>query len=125
VKPSYSCTWTLPHQTALFDLAVFTRMCLPIEDGLRASRLGFEDLDCPTRLLAHGRHLRTRTRESPHPGRASRRANGEQRTFVERRVDAGDPNFIRILDEIGGMERYEHRLRWWQASQEAFVRALG
>lgn len=33
-------------------------------------------------------------------------------------------NFIRMLDEIGGMEQYERRLRWWQASRETFVRAF-
>jgi hypothetical protein len=29
-----------------------------------------------------------------------------------------------MLDEMGGMERYERRLRWWQASRETFVQAL-
>jgi len=46
-------------------------------------------------------------------------------SFVQRRVEAGDPNFIRMLDEMGGMKRYERRTRWWQASRETFVRELG
>jgi hypothetical protein len=45
-------------------------------------------------------------------------------SFVQRRVEAGDPNFIRMLDEMGGMKRYERRLRWWRASRETFVGAL-
>ena len=45
-------------------------------------------------------------------------------SFVQRRVEVGDPNFIRMFDEMGGMERYERRLRWWEASRETFVRAL-
>ena len=44
--------------------------------------------------------------------------------FVERRVAAGDPNFIRMLDEMGGMERYDRRRRWWKASRPSFVLAL-
>ena len=44
--------------------------------------------------------------------------------FVRRRVEAGDPNFIRMLEEMGGMQRYERRRRWWEASRGAFVGAL-
>ena len=44
--------------------------------------------------------------------------------FVQRRVEAGDPNFIRMLDDMGGMERYERRRRWWEANRAAFVDAL-
>ena len=44
--------------------------------------------------------------------------------FVQRRVDAGDPNFIRMLKKMGGMERYNRRLRWWEENRESFVRAL-
>jgi hypothetical protein len=45
-------------------------------------------------------------------------------SFVQRRVEAGDANFIRMLDDMGGMERYDRRLRWWQSSRKTFVRAL-
>jgi Phosphotransferase enzyme family len=34
----------------IFDLAAFARMCVPIDDDISASRLGFEDLDRPARL---------------------------------------------------------------------------
>ncbi len=44
--------------------------------------------------------------------------------FVQRRVDAGDPNFIRMLEEMGGMERYVRRRRWWEASRAGFADAL-
>jgi len=49
----------------LFDLAAFARMCVPIDDDLNTSRLGFKDLDRPARLRlvadtygldAEGRH---------------------------------------------------------------------
>jgi hypothetical protein len=108
----------------LFDLAAFARMCVPIDDDLSASRLGFEELDRPARLRLvadtyaldpEGRHSLVELLDGPMESGGS---------FVQRGVTAGDPNFIRMLDEMGGMERYERRLRWWQASREAFVRAL-
>ena len=108
----------------LFDLAAFARMCVPVDDDLSASRLGFEDLDRPARLRlvadtygldAKGRHSLVELLDG------SMERGG---SFIQRRVEAGDPNFIRMLDEMGGMERYERRLGWWQASRETFVRAL-
>ena len=108
----------------LFDLAAFARMCVPIDDDLSASRLGFRELDRPARLRlvaetyglnAEGRHTLVELLDRPMENGGS---------FVQRRVDAGDLNFIRMLDEMGGMERYERRLRWWHASRETFVRTL-
>ena len=108
----------------LFDLAAFARMCVPIDDDLSARRLGFEELDRPARLRlvadtyvldSEGRHTLVELLDGPMENGGS---------FVQRRVEADDPNFIRMLDEMGGMERYERRLRWWRASREAFVRAL-
>jgi hypothetical protein len=108
----------------LFDLAAMARMCVPIDDNVSASRLGFEDLDRPARLRlvadtygldGEGRRTLVELLDRPMESGGS---------FVQRRVAAGDPNFIRMLDEMGGMERYERRLRWWQASRETFVRAL-
>jgi aminoglycoside phosphotransferase (APT) family kinase protein len=108
----------------LFDLAACARMCVPVDDDLNASRLGFKDLDRPARLRlvadtygldAESRHALVELLDQPMESGGS---------FVQRRVEAGDPNFIRMLDEMGGMERYERRLRWWQASRETFVQAL-
>jgi hypothetical protein len=108
----------------LFDLAAFARMCVPIDDDLSASRRGFEDLDRPARLRivadtygldAEDRHILVELLDGPMESGGS---------FVQRRVEAGDPNFIRMLDEMGGMKRYERRLRWWRASRETFVGAL-
>ena len=108
----------------LFDLAAFARMCVPIDDEVNASRLGFRDLDLPARLRliadtyglgAEDRHALIELLDRPMESGGS---------FVQRRVEVGDPNFIRMFDEMGGMERYERRLRWWEASRETFVRAL-
>ena len=45
-------------------------------------------------------------------------------TFVRRRVEAGDENFVRMLAEMGGMERYERQRKWWHASRSSFAAAL-
>lgn len=108
----------------LFDFAAFARMCVPIDDDLSASRLGFKDLNRPARLRlvayaygldAEGRHTLVELLD---------RAMESGGSFVQRRVEAGDANFIRMLDEMGGMERYERRCQWWRASRETFVLAL-
>lgn len=108
----------------IFDLAAFARMCVPIDDDISASRLGFEDLDRPVRLRlvtdiygldAEGRHVLVELLE---------RAMESGGSFVQRRVEAGHANFIRMLDEMGGMARYDRRLTWWRSSKETFVRAL-
>lgn len=44
--------------------------------------------------------------------------------FVRRRVEAGDPNFIRMWKEIGGRERFDRRRRWWTEHRSEFIDAL-
>ena len=44
--------------------------------------------------------------------------------FVLRRVEAGDPNFIQMWEEMGGMERFDRRRRWWAEARAAFEVAL-
>jgi len=44
--------------------------------------------------------------------------------FVRRRAEAGDPNFVRMLDAMGGMHRYERRWRWWETNRTAFAADL-
>ena len=43
---------------------------------------------------------------------------------VQRRVDGGDPNFLRMPEEMGGMERYARQRRWWEASSQEFAHAI-
>ena len=109
---------------ATFDLAAFARMCVPIDDDGSARRLGFEVGDRPGRLRlvsdVYGLGAVGRQAVLAHLDRSMQGGGA----FVERRVAAGDPNFIRMLDEMGGMERYDRRRRWWKASRPSFVLAL-
>lgn len=108
----------------IFDLAAFARMCVPIDDDLSANRLGFGPLDRPDRLRlvadTYGLDAKGRSELVRHMDRPMRGGGA----FVQRRVDAGDPNFIRMLEEMGGMERYDRRLRWWEENRDSFARAL-
>ena len=90
---------------------------------------------CPAPRVGNGRspgppatgrrHLRAR----PRPARDELlwhldRSMDEGGSFVRRRVEAGDPNFIRMLASMDGMERYERRRRWWEASRADVAGAL-
>lgn len=107
-----------------FDLAAFARMCVPIDDDLSAERLGWGPVDRPARLRlaadTYGLDAAGRQEILAHLDRSMHGGGA----FVQRRADAGDPNFIRVLQEMGGMERYERRRRWWLVNRSGFVDAL-
>lgn len=109
---------------AIYDLAQFARMCIPIDDDLSAECLGFalSDRSARLRVVADEYGLRGSERhELVVMMNASIERGGE---FVRRRVDAGDLNFIKMLQDIGGMERFERRRRWWNEHHEEFSLAM-
>jgi Phosphotransferase enzyme family len=107
-----------------FDLAAMARMCVPISDDLGAEQLGWHPADRPARLRlvtdVYGLdrpprdQLLTMLDDSIASGGA----------FVRRRVEAGDPNFVKMWNELGGAERFARRRRWWEADRERFAEAL-
>ena len=108
----------------VFDLAAMARMCVPIDDDRSARRLGFGPPDRPARL-----RLVADTYGLDAPGRRQllghldRRCGPVAGSCCDGSA-AGDPNFVRMLAEIGGMERYRRRRQWWEGSRERFVNAL-
>jgi hypothetical protein len=108
----------------VYDLAQFARMCVPVDDDLSASRLGWEPADRPRRLrlVADAYGLEDEERGELLSILGGAMDNGGE--FVRRRVEAGDPNFIRMWTEMGGRERYDRRRRWWTGRRPAFVEAL-
>jgi hypothetical protein len=108
----------------VYDVAQFARMCVPIDDDLNAARLGWQPADLPARLRlvadAYGldRDSRTQLLEVLSVSIAGGGA------FVRRRVEAGDPNFISMWNEMGGMERFDRRREWWSQQQDRFAAAL-
>ncbi len=106
------------------DLAQFARMCVPIDDDLSAARLGWLEPRRPDRLRlvadTCGLGVGDRRRLLGSLDRSMQRGA----EFVLRRAASGDENFIRMLDEMGGVERYDRRRRWWETSRADFVGAL-
>lgn len=107
-----------------FDLAAFGRMCVPVDDDVSAANLGWVASDRPARLRlvcdAYGLDPDGRADVLRHLNDSIARG-GE---LVRRRVDAGEPGFVRMWSEIGGMERFDRRRRWWAQSRTSFDAAL-
>ena len=108
----------------VFDIASFARMCVPIDDEVNAARLGWSDADLPSRLRlvvdAYGLEPSDRTDVLGILDR-SIETGGE---FVRRRVEAGEPGFVKMWEEMGGSERFDRRRRWWRRERADFAAAM-
>lgn len=108
----------------IYDLAQFARMCIPIDDDTNARRLGWVPADRPARLrlVADAYGLDAPERQSLLELLDDSIARGGE--FVRRRVEAGDPNFIAMWNELGGMQRFDRRRAWWRSNRGGFAAAL-
>jgi hypothetical protein len=107
-----------------YDLATFAKMCVPIDDNTNAKRNGWMTSDRPGRLRlvmdtygldAHGRlEMFAAITQSMNQGAE----------FVRRQVNAGDRNFIKMWDEMGGERRFARRSEWWIDHKDQFLRAI-
>ncbi|WP_323671351.1 phosphotransferase [Candidatus Poriferisodalis multihospitum] len=97
----------------LFDLACFARMCVPIDDDMSASRLGWHDADRGPRLRlvaeSYGLDIAERAELLGLVDR-SMQVGAE---LVRRRAEAGDPSFVKMWAEMGGQQRFDRRRDWW------------
>jgi len=107
-----------------WDVAQFARMCVPVDDDISMARLGWAPVDRPgrLRLVADAYGLDADGRRELLDILSVSIAQGG--AFVRRRIEAGDPNFIRMWAEMGGAERFDRRRRWWDERRIAFVEAL-
>ena len=107
-----------------WDVAAFARLCVPIDDPANKARLGWESGDGPARLRliadTYGLDEQSRIVLIDSLDRAMD-SGGE---FVRRRVEAGDPGFVKMWRETGGAERYEVRRLWWVENRPAFLAEL-
>lgn len=107
-----------------FDVASFARMCVPVDDDDNATRLGWRPADRAARLrlvtdaYGFGEHNRLEVLELIDRAIA---LGGE---FVRRRVEAGDPGFVAMWEEMGGSARFDRRRQWWSLSRDSFEAAL-
>jgi hypothetical protein len=108
----------------VYDVAQFARMCVPIDDDVNAGRLGWFDADRPGRLRlvsdTYGLDAAARGRLLAMLDDAIARG-GE---FVRRHVELGEPGFVAMWAEMGGMERFDRRRRWWDEHRGRFAHAL-
>jgi hypothetical protein len=108
----------------VYDVAQFARMCVPIDDDVNAVRLGWHAPDRPARLRlvadSYGLDVRGRIELLEALNGTIDRGGA----FVRTRVEAGDPNFIAMWNDMGGMERFDRRRRWWAEHRDEFARAL-
>lgn len=107
-----------------FDIAAFARMCVPVDDDVHAPTLGWQPADRPRRVRlvcdAYGLDSRGRAEVLAALDRSVERGGA----FVRRRVEAGDPGFVAMWADMGGMERYDRRRRWWADARVSFEHAL-
>jgi aminoglycoside phosphotransferase (APT) family kinase protein len=106
------------------DLATMIRMCVPADDGQSAANVGWEPADraVRSRLVADAYGLSAEQRMHLLAYLDDSIVRGGE--WVRRKVEAGDPNFMRMWTDIGGMERFDRRRRWWRENQGSFGKAL-
>jgi hypothetical protein len=107
------------------DVASFACYCVPVDDDVNAATLGWIDPDRPTRLrlVADAYGLDGTARRELVDVLGAIIAHGGQ--LVRRRVEAGDPNFIKMWADMGGEGRFDRRRNWWDRRRAEFVSALG
>ncbi len=106
------------------DLSAFATMCVPLDTEADAARLGRGGLDVPhrLRLVADAYGLDAAGRVALLQELDRRVREGGQ--FVLRRVQAGEPAFIRMWQEMGGMARYDRRRSWFAERRATFAHVL-
>jgi hypothetical protein len=107
-----------------YDPATFARMCVPIDDDTNAERNGWLPGDRPRRLRlimdTYGLGAAERVEMFAEITRSMDRG-GE---FVRRRVRAGDPNFLKMWNEMGGEERFARRREWWLQNKDRYLAVI-
>ena len=108
---------------AVYDLAQFARLCVPIEDDFDQARMGWRPADRPARLRLVGdvygldRHGRMQLLAAMDD------ALDRIESAVRRSLDT-DPKAIVALERTGGIEKYDRRRRWWARHHDEFATAL-
>ncbi len=106
------------------DLAALGRMCVPIDDDVSAARLGWQPADraARLRLVADAYGLDAAGRLQLLDVLAGQVARGGE--FVRRHVEAGEPGFVAMWNQMGGAQRFDRRRAWWQDHREQFAAVL-
>jgi hypothetical protein len=108
----------------LYDLAVMSRLCIPLDTPEDAAVWGWRSVDPFRRLNLVADSY------GVLPGREELvRVIGEGMDnvgdFVRRRVERGEPAFVEMWERMGGQARYDRRRNWFVQHRDRFVEALG
>lgn len=106
------------------DLALMAVMCLPVDVDDHARGRGFSVERRPDRLreIADAYGLDEVGRGALLVAVDDVIARGGE--FVLRHVEAGEPGFVAMWDQIGGMARFDRRRAWWAAHRDEYAAAL-
>lgn len=108
----------------VWDVAAMARMCVPIDTDEDAARTGRAGLDPFTRLRVVADAYGLAPGERPDLVEALVTQADHGGAFVRRRVDAGEPAFVAMWEQMGGQQRYDRRARWLSTNRARFVDAL-
>ena len=109
---------------AVYDLAQFARLCVPIEHEFDQDRMGWEPADRPARL-----RLIADTYGLDQEGRAQLltaidAALDKIEEQARRSFDTADHAALARMEQAGGIEKFDRRRRWWQSVRSKFDTAL-
>jgi thiamine kinase-like enzyme len=108
----------------VYDLAQLARHCVPIDDELDQTRLGWGPADRPARLRLVADAYGLDRDDRAELLTAIDDANDRIEAAVRRSVAAGDPGAVALWNRTGGGERYDRRRRWWTDRHDRFAAAL-
>lgn len=109
----------------VYDLAQFARMCVPMDAPENAVRLGWNSVDHSKRLrLISDSYGLSQSERLTFLEIIAISMSGIG-SFVQRRLDAGDENFIQMWEDMGGSERFTIRRDWFDRNKVSFQKALG
>ncbi len=107
-----------------FDIASLARMCVPIDDDVNAERLGWQPADRAARLRLVTDEYGLVDQERAEVLRLLDRSIELGGEFVRRHVEAGEPGFVAMWEEMGGSARFDRRRQWWSVNRSSFEQAL-
>jgi hypothetical protein len=99
-------------------------MCVPLDDDADATRLGWVSADRPARVRVTVDAYGLKVQERAELLRVFDRLVARSGEWVLSKVKAGDPNFTKMWNESGGMERHDRRRQWWAAGRPRVEAAL-
>lgn len=108
----------------IYDLAQLARFCVPIEDDFDQARMGWRSADRAARLRLVADAYGLSEADRGDLLGAIEDAMGRIEALVRGRVEAGDSNVVDMMNQQGGMEKFDRRRRWWVKHVDAFTAAL-